>query len=263
MSKRLGRREFLAGAAGSLLIVAPGAARSYAANGKLDMAAVGVGGRGTGLAKQCSGEHLVAVCDCAENRLNAARRESPQARAYTDYRRLFDECKGLDAVVIATPDHHHFPASMLAVEHGCGVYTEKPLAYSVWEARRLTEFAREKKVATQLGNHGHSGEGCRRLCEMVWGGVLGLATTSDDQQVRKPLCKHYLHLGWVGLVWNIRWLEIPDAFLGWFLLDPSHDDRQFGGWWFWGGLTPLNAQAEQHEAAPKASAKALRRELVP
>jgi len=82
-------------------------------------------------------------------------------------------------------------------------------------------------------------------------GLLGLATSSENQQVRKPLCKHYLHLGWVGLVWNIRWLEIPDFFLGWFLLDYSHDDHEFGGWWFWGGATPLKPPAKQGDTAPK------------
>jgi len=94
-------------------------------------------------------------------------------------------------------------------------------------------------------------------------GLLSLATSSENQQVRKPLCKHYLHLGWVGLVWNIRWLEIPDFFLGCFLLDPSHDDHEFGGWWFWGGPTPPKPPAGQGAAAPKTSGGTLRPELVP
>jgi len=75
-------------------------------------------------------------------------------------------------------------------------------------------------------------------------GLLGLATSPENTQVKKPACKHYFHLGWVGLVGNIRWLEIPDFFLGWFLLDPSHDDHELGGWWFWGGLTPVKPAAK-------------------
>jgi len=84
-------------------------------------------------------------------------------------------------------------------------------------------------------------------------GLLVLATSDEQKQVEKPACKHYLHLGWVGLVWNIRWLEIPDFFLGWLLLDPSHDDHGFGGWWFWGGLTRPGAAATEGAPAPRAS----------
>ncbi|HPD17672.1 MAG TPA: hypothetical protein PLE19_22260 [Planctomycetota bacterium] len=94
-------------------------------------------------------------------------------------------------------------------------------------------------------------------------GLLGLATSPENTQVRKPACKHYLHLGWVGLVGNIRWLEIPDAFLGWVLLDPSHDDHEFGGWWFWGGLTPLKAAARKDDATPKTPAAPLKPDRAP
>ncbi len=173
----LSRREFLAATgAGSLLIVSPSAAWSYAANEKLNTALIGVGGRGGAHIGVAGSENFVAMADCDERCMTTARTQYPKTRAYTDYRKLFDAHKDLNAVFVATPDHHHFLASMLAIEHGAGVYTEKPLTYSVWEARRLAEFARKKKVASQLGNQGHSGEGCRRLCELVWGGVLGDVT---------------------------------------------------------------------------------------
>lgn len=94
-------------------------------------------------------------------------------------------------------------------------------------------------------------------------GLLGLATTPENPQVRKPVCKHYFHLGWVGIVGNIRWLEIPDAFLGWLLLDPSHDDQHFGGWWFWGGFTPTKPTAQPAPEAPKPAGAASSPELVP
>jgi predicted dehydrogenase len=171
------RRKFLAAAGtGSLLIVSPSAAWSYAANEKLNTALIGVGGRGGAHLGVVASQNLVAVADCDEKRMAGALKKSTQTRAYTDYRKLFDAHQDLNAVFVAAPDHHHFLASMLAIEHGAGVYTEKPLVHSVYEARRLTEFARKKKVATQLGNQGHSGEGCRRLCEVVWGGVLGDVT---------------------------------------------------------------------------------------
>ncbi len=171
------RRSFLAAAgASSLLIVSPRSAWSYAANEKLNTALIGVGGRGSAHIGVAAGQNFLAMADCDEGCLAAARQTYPKTKTYHDYRKLFDAHKDLNAVFVATPDHHHFPASMLAIEHGAGVYTEKPLTHSVWEARRLAEFARQKKVATQLGNQGHSDEGCRRLYELIWGGGLGDVT---------------------------------------------------------------------------------------
>ncbi|MGA2616065.1 MAG: Gfo/Idh/MocA family oxidoreductase [Thermoguttaceae bacterium] len=171
------RRKFLAATgAGSLMIVSPSAVWSYSRNEKLNCALVAVGGRGGAHIGCCAGQNFIAMAECDERQMAGARKQYPQTKAYTDYRKLFDAHKDLNAVFVGTPDHHHFPASMRAIDVGAGVYTEKPLTYSVWEARRLAEFARKKKVATQLGNQGHSGEGCRRLCELVWGGVLGDVT---------------------------------------------------------------------------------------
>src|SRR5690242_8121603 len=86
---------------------------------------------------------------------------------------MFDEMKEIDGVVVATPDHHHAFASMEAIKRGKHVYCEKPLTHSVWEARQLAQAARAAKVATQMGNQGQASEGPRRLCELVWSGVIG------------------------------------------------------------------------------------------
>lgn len=98
---------------------------------------------------------------------------SKECRGYVDFREMFDKEKSIDAVLIATPDHVHAIASLAAIERGKHVYCEKPLARTVYEARRVTEAARKAKVATQMGNHGHSGDGIRMTVEWIRDGVIG------------------------------------------------------------------------------------------
>ena len=87
---------------------------------------------------------------------------------------MFDKMHGqIDAVFVATPDHHHAVASLTAIWLGKHVYCEKPLTHNIREARLLTLAAREHKVATQMGNNGREGEGWRRLCEWIWAGAIG------------------------------------------------------------------------------------------
>ena len=179
LSRRsLSRRQFIyttALAASSL------AATSYAAprakvkspNQKLDIGAIGAGGKGGDDARNCASENIVAVCDVDANVLAAAARTWPKARQYRDYRVMQEKEKSLDAVTIGIPDHHHAPAAMLAIKSGCHVYCQKPLTHTISEARALTLAARKYKVATQMGNQGHSAEGNRRLCEMIWSGAIG------------------------------------------------------------------------------------------
>lgn len=98
----------------------------------------------------------------------------PEAKAYQDYREMFEkEHANFDAVMIGTPDHHHYPASMLALKHGKHVYTQKPLTHTPWEARQLAQLAAKTQVATQMGNQGHAGEGWRLTYEWIRGGLLG------------------------------------------------------------------------------------------
>jgi predicted dehydrogenase len=95
-------------------------------------------------------------------------------KTWFDYRQMFDRMHGqIDAVFVATPDHHHAVATMMAMRLGKHVYVEKPMAHTIGETRQLVEAARKHKVITQMGNQGHSGEGIRRLCEYIEAGAIG------------------------------------------------------------------------------------------
>ncbi len=176
---KLSRRQFLRGAATSTtaFMVLPGAVLGLRGgtlpNEKLNLAGIGIGGRGSDDLREVERENIVALCDVDKRHAAHVFRRYPRARRFTDYRKMLDEMPELDGVVIATPDHHHAFASMAAIKHGKHVYCEKPLTHSVWESRQVAVAAREAKVATQMGNQGQASEETRRLCEMVWAGVIG------------------------------------------------------------------------------------------
>jgi|SRR5208283_1680886 len=143
-------------------------------NNKLNVACVGVGGRGEGAVAGMKGENLVAFCDVDDERAAKSYAEFPSVPHFRDFRVMLDKLGGkIDAVTVSTPDHMHFPVAMSALALGKHVFIEKPLAHNVHQTRVLLETAREKKVATQMGNQGHAGEGARRLKEWVDAGVLG------------------------------------------------------------------------------------------
>lgn len=177
----MNRRRFLgsiatAGAAG--LAFPYVASTSWAgSNGPaLRVAMIGVGGIGRRHAVDI--ERLGAVCPCyAEvdsTRVENATSRWPNAQGFSDYRQMFDKMsREFDAVMIATPDHHHFPASMLALMHDKHCFTQKPLTHTIGEARLLTEAAATKKLATQMGNQGHANMGNRITYSMLKGGMIG------------------------------------------------------------------------------------------
>jgi predicted dehydrogenase len=142
-------------------------------NEKLDIAGIGTAGKAEVDLAGVSGENIVALCDVDSAKLAAAASKYPGARLYSDYRVLIEKEKSIDAVTVTVPDHHHAPAAMRAIKAGKHVYCQKPLTHSVWEARQLTLAARQHRVATQMGNQGHAGEGVRQLCEMIWTGAIG------------------------------------------------------------------------------------------
>jgi predicted dehydrogenase len=143
-------------------------------NEKLNIAAVGAGGKGRSDIAGCATENIVALCDPDEKRAAETFAKYPKVPKYKDFRRMFDkEDKNIDAVLVSCPDHMHGIVSMWAMERGKHVYCQKPLTRTVWEAQQLTKAAARYGVATQMGNQGYSSEGTRLCCEIIWAGDIG------------------------------------------------------------------------------------------
>jgi predicted dehydrogenase len=141
---------------------------------RINLAFVGVGGRGGDNLNGLTDQNIVALCDVDDQRAARAGQKCPQAKTYRDFRKLLDEqSKAIDAVVVSTPDHTHAVAAIAAIQRGKHVYCEKPLAHSIAEVRALMKAAREHKVVTQLGNQGHSFDSIRTFCEWIWSGAIG------------------------------------------------------------------------------------------
>ena len=185
------RRTFLGTMAAGLGYAATGArAQGPAKQKALRVALIGCGSRGITLLPEICKEQVVALVDPDKKQIALAferiRQTSPSfdttcVKTFDDYRRLFENMgKELDAVVITTPNHHHALPALLAIRHGIHVYVEKPLALTIAEARQVAAEAKRQGVMTQYGQHGHSCEGARRLCEYIWAGAIG--------QVREVHC---------------------------------------------------------------------------
>lgn len=179
MSDNLTRRAFLrdsalAGSALWLTFDGPeaAAAKPKSPNERLNVGAVGVGGKGNSNVNACAGENIVALCDVDQKRGGRALSRYGKAAKYDDFRKMLDKEK-LDAVLVSTPDHTHAVAALDAMSRGLHVYCEKPLTWSIQEARAMTELARKKKLATQMGNQGTSTDGLRKAVGVVQGGVIG------------------------------------------------------------------------------------------
>jgi len=172
------RRRFVRQAAlASTVVAAPAFLRGQAGrspNDKLNVACVGVGGRGTAAVGELAGENLVAFCDVDDARAAATYKKFPDVPRFRDYRVMLDKLgHRIEAVTVSTPDHMHYPIAMTAMQLGKHVFVEKPMAHTIDEARRMARLAREKKVATQMGNQGHAFDGTRLLREWFEAGVLG------------------------------------------------------------------------------------------
>ena len=142
-------------------------------NEKLNCAAIGAGGKGTGDIGACRKENVVALCDVDWDRGARGFEYFSKAKRYRDYRNMLEDLPEIDAVTVSTPDHTHAPAAYMAMKMGKHVYVQKPLTHTVAEARLLANVAKETGVITQMGNQGHSGNGARDLCEMIWTGAIG------------------------------------------------------------------------------------------
>jgi predicted dehydrogenase len=180
-STNLHRRGFIksTGAAALSAGVWSGVAaqESTSANDKLKVLCVGTANRAAADIAGVEGQDIVGLCDVDSNYLNRAAAKFKDARLYADYREMISsESDSADAIVIATADHNHAPASIRAINAGLHVYCEKPLTHTVHEARLIAEAAKAKGVATQMGTQIHAGSNYRRVVEMVQAGSIGDVT---------------------------------------------------------------------------------------
>lgn len=179
MPRQSSRRQFLqtTAATGVGFWVAAGlqAEESKSPNERIRFACVGVGGKGSSDSSD-AGNHgdVVAICDVDDNTLNGASQKFSKAKKYNDFRKMFDEMAGsIDAVTVSTPDHCHAVVAAMAMNLGKACFCQKPLTHSIYEARRLAEIAREKKVATQMGNQGTANDSLRKAAAVIQSGALG------------------------------------------------------------------------------------------
>jgi predicted dehydrogenase len=181
--ENISRRKFVkAGVvtAGAFMIVPRhvlGGKGFIAPSDKLNIAGIGAGGKAwdniPGAYKDGQ-ENIVALCDVDDNRAAEMYQKFPNAKRYKDFRVMLEQQKDIDAVMVTTPDHTHAIATLTAMQLGKHVYTEKPLTYSIQEARVLAEAAkRYPKLATQMGNQGSSGDDMRKVQEWIAAGVIG------------------------------------------------------------------------------------------
>jgi predicted dehydrogenase len=149
-------------------------------NGMLQHASIGTGGMGWNDLTQFGKLprfKLVAICDVDTSHTIEARKRFPGIRVYQDWRQLLDkESKNIDSINVATPDHMHAPIEATAMHHGKNVYGQKPLAHDIYEVRRLTEIARDKKLVTQMGIQIHSSSQYRNGVQIIKSGTIGKIT---------------------------------------------------------------------------------------
>jgi predicted dehydrogenase len=211
------------------------------ANERVHVGVIGVAGQGeydwTEVDK--AGAAIVALCDVAEKRTGKVRERFPEAKFYSDFRRLLDQ-KGLDAVVIATPDHTHAVATVAALKAGLHVYCEKPLTHCVAEARLVAETAAKHKRVTQMGTQIHALDNYRRVVELVQSGAIGSVREvhvwcaksygAGDHPKETPRVPKGLHYDlWLGCAPYRAY-------------HPAHLHFNWRSWWDYGGGT-LNDMA--------------------
>lgn len=176
-SPRWNRRNFLKTAtlaSGAVVFGVPTLLRGQNLNSKLNIASIGVMGKGESDTNCCAGENIVALCDVDSDRCAKQREKYPQAKFYQDFRQMFDQMAGgIDAVTVSTPDHFHAIAISHAMRLGKHVYGQKPLTQTIYEARYLRDLARHSGVVTQMGNQGSAADGLRHAVECIQAGIIG------------------------------------------------------------------------------------------
>ncbi|MBN2327789.1 MAG: Gfo/Idh/MocA family oxidoreductase [Candidatus Omnitrophica bacterium] len=244
-TNKLSRRLFLTGSAAAVTAGCAGPrirkttlAKSQfkSPNEKLNIASIGVGGKGRSDVDTCNSENIVALCDVDWNSASGAFKRYPDAKKYKDFRIMLEDCKEIDAVTISTPDHMHAIAALRCMEAGKHVYVQKPLTHTVFEARTLRQAAHRYGVATQMGNQGAATDMHRVLCEMIWAGLIG--------QVREVHSWTDRPTGWwpQGIPDPLPPADVPDH-LDWDLwlgpapfrpYNPGYCPFKWRGWWDYG-----------------------------
>ncbi len=192
MSKNLSRRKFIKNAVltgSTFSIAAPNFIRAQNTYNKLNLAIVGVGGRGASNLAGVASENIVALCDINADSLGKASATHNKAKKFSDFRKMFENAKDFDGVVVSTSEHTHAFVTLAALRSGKHVYCEKPLTHNIWEARLIREVAAKTNVATQMGIQIHATENYRRVVELVQTNAIG--------PVRE------VHI-WVGRAWGLQ-----------------------------------------------------------
>ena len=209
MNRQINRRTFLKRSttvgAGFMILKSGILKAGQSPNEKLNIAVIGVGGRGASNMNSVKSENIVALCDVNEENLAAAAKQFPGATTYVDWRKCLEQ-RNIDAVVCSTTDHTHAFINVWAMNRGKHVYCEKPLANSVHEARlvRETYLKNRHKLATQMGTQIHASDNYRRMVELVRNGAIGTVKDARVWCSRTPKGGNYLpdagsppkHLHW-------------------------------------------------------------------
>jgi len=145
---------------------------------QLNVAAVGCNGKGASdISEIANGNRIAFMCDIDKVRAERVIKKFPEAKYFSDYREMFASVADqIDVVTVSTPDHMHFPIAVEAIRHGKPVMVQKPLCNTLWEARALADYAKEKNVLTVMGNQGATNEGTRTLREWIEAGLIGDVT---------------------------------------------------------------------------------------
>lgn len=176
----INRRKFIVNSAlaSSSFFIVPrhvlGGKGYQAPSDKLNIACIGVGGKGRVDVREVSSQNIVALCDVDQKKAEETYQKFPKVKKYEDFRQMLQEHEQeIDAVTISTPDHTHAVQAMMAINMGKHVFLQKPLTRTIRETRMITEAARKKGLATQMGNQGHANDGPRILNELIWDGAIG------------------------------------------------------------------------------------------
>lgn len=237
----LNRRQFLKTSALSAAatcvsgFASPYVARANNASSKLNIAVIGIGGRGAGNINELPHDlvNIAALCDVDEKTLESQGAKYKDAKRFYDYRTMFDEMKDLDCVLVSGPDHTHAVQSLAAMKRGIPCFCEKPLAHDVAEIRAMQKVAKEKNLATQMGTVIHATENYRRVVELVQAGAIG-----ETQEVHVWCGK-----GWGGYPEPSKEkFEVPkhfhwDEWLGpaqWIDYNPCYVPARWRGYWPFG-----------------------------